>query len=717
VGNPSPSPSPNPSPTPNPAPSPSPALVVATPKAHHPHVSQSFPSTSGVGSPQWSPVAVESGANLVVDSQTLRGTFAPNLSRMGTTLDAAVTSAGSGAAAAPAIAAIPWGPVQTLSSAVSTAHSAITGYTGGLAVAHDANATNLKTAADIYDDADGTVAHSAQTLQGLQTTWQSNPTSATAKQTTLVMYGGGGDTSANISASQYSDVMRAVDHMPGGQALLNTPSWPQNAKGKTYQVPVSEQNWPHSSADVPASVSLSDLQTLLSPSNIASVQAAATAHGDLANTLGSAANNLQSLGPQIASSWKGSGAVGMVTQVQSMYQTAQGLQQNAAATSQTLHWYGTVLQSFAGGLPQLSQQLQTPGLTASQQNNLTQQYLQQMSPYVQTAYYNLPPSVNSTVLPAKPGSAPGHSTSSSGGAGQLPSTGGLGGVGGTGGVGGSTGGGLPGGSLPGGTTPISVASVPPTGTTTTTVPPVTTSVPSPSVPGTSTVPPVTVPAIPGGSSGSGSTSDDGVGDTGLGDSGVGGDGGLTDFPGVGGLGTTSALGSGNGSGVGADDGVGSGDVGLAGDGVGTPTEGLTGFPGMGGMGGLGGAGTGSTGRVRQAWESEEDGVWDPSADGAFAADAPAFAGDGMIGAADGIGAGGAFGPGGSFAAGGFGSASGSAAAADSTTGADEGMFPFMGGGAGAGGGQDRNGRQRQAWMSEDADVWEPGDNGVPPVIG
>jgi uncharacterized protein YukE len=664
-------------------------------------------------------VAVESGANLVYDSETLRGTFAPNLSRMGSALNEVATKATSAAAAGPAIAAIPWGPVQTLSSAVSTAHTAITGYTGGLAVAHDANATNLKTAADIYDDADSTVANNSKTpLQGLQTTWQSNPASATAKQTTLVMYGGGGDTSANITASQYSDVMRAVDHMPGGAALMNQPSWPQNAKGKTYQVPVSEQNWPHASADIPSTVTLSDLQTLLSPSNIGAVQQAATVHEQLSQTLGEAANNLQSLGPQIASSWKGSGAVGMVTQVQSMYQTAQGLQQNAAATSQTLNWYGTVLQSFAGGLPQLSQQLQTPGLTATQKNTLTQQYLQQMNPYVQTAYYNLPPSVNSTVLPSKPGSASGHSTGSSSGSGSgLPGTGSLGGVGSTGGGGGASGGGGTGGTLPPGTTPISVAStVPPVTTTSTTTPPVTT----PPVTTPPTVPPVTMPAIPGGSSGSGSTSDDGVGDTGLGDSGVGSDGGLTDFPGVGGLGTSSALGSGNGSGVGADDGVGTtGDVGLAGDGVGTPTEGLTGFPGMGGMGGLGGAGTGSTGRVRQAWESEEDGVWDPAADGAFAADAPAFAGDGMIGAADGLGAGGVFGPSGSFAGGGFGGASGSAAAADSTTAGDEGMFPFMGGGAGAGagGGQDRNGRQRQAWMSEDADVWEPGDNGVPPVIG
>lgn len=714
MGNPSPSPSPAPSPTPNPSPTtnPTPTVGIATPKVHHPHVTQSFPTTSGVAGPQWSPVAVESGANLVYDSDTLRSTFAPNLSRMGGVLNEVATKATSAAAAGPAIAAIPWGPVQTLSSAVSTAHTAITGYTGGLAVAHDANATNLKTAADIYDDADSTVANSSQTpLQGLQTTWQSSPTSATAKQTTLVMYGGAGDTSANITASQYSDVMRAVDHMPGGAALLNQPSWPPNAKGKTYQVPVSEQNWPHSSADVPSTVTLSDLQTLLSPSNIDAVQQAATAHRNLADALGDAATNLQSLGPQIASSWKGSGAVGMVTQVQSMYQTAQGLQQNAAATSQTLNWYGTVMQSFAGGLPQLSQQLQTPGLSSSQQNTLTKQYLQQMNPYVQTAYYNLPPSVNSTVLPSKPGSASGHSTGSSSGSGSgLPGAGSLSGVGSTGSGGGASGGvGGTGGTLPPGTTPISVAStVPPVTTTSTTTPPVTT----PPVTTPTTVPPVTMPAIPGGSSGSGSTSDD-VGDTGLGDSGVGSDGGLTDFPGVGGLGTTSALGSGNG--VGADDGVGTtGDVGLAGDGVGTPTEGLTGFPGMGGMGGLGGAGTGSTGRVRQAWESEEDGVWDPAAEGAFA-DAPAFSGDGMIGAADGLGAGG------SFAAGGFGGASGgSAAAADSTTAGDEGMFPFMGGGAGAGtgGGQDRNGRQRQAWMSEDADVWEPGDGGgVPPVIG
>lgn len=709
---PSPSPSPSPNPAPTPTPSTGPALVVATPKVHHPHVSQSLPPTSGVAGPQWSPVAVESGANLVFDSQTLRDTFAPKLSRMGSALDAAVTKAASGSEAAHAIAPIAWGPVQTLSSAVSTAHSALTGYTGGLAVAHDANATNLRSAADVYDDAEGKVAHSAKTLQTLQTTWQSNATSPAAKQTTLVMYGGGGDPEANISASQYSDVMRAVDHMPGGVALLNQPSWPQNAKGKTYQVPVSEQNWPHSSADVPASVSLSDLQTLLSPSNIASVQQAAAAHGQLAQTLGDAASNLQSLGPQIASSWKGSGAVGMVTQVQSMYQTAQGLQQNAAATSQALGQYSTALQSFAGGLPQLSTQLQTPGLTTSQQSTMTRQYLQQLNPYVQTAYYNLPPSVNSTVLPSKPGSAPGHSTSGSGGSGGgLPNVGGTGGSGGAGGSvgGGAPGGSLPGGSLPGSTTPISVASAPaPVSTPPVSTPPVST--PSGTTP--SSVPPVTMPAIPGGTSGSGSLSDDGVGDTGL------GDGGLTDVPGLGSLGTTSALGSGNSNGLGADDGVGSnGDsVGLAGDG--TTTEGMSGFPGMGGMGGFGGGGTGGTGRSRQAWESEEDGTWDPSAEGAFAADAPAFAGDGMIGAPAGIGAGDVFGSGGNFAAGGgFGGASGSAAGGDSTTAGDEGMFPSMGGGAGVGGSQDRNGRQRQAWMNEDADVWEPGDHGVPPVLG
>jgi uncharacterized protein YukE len=675
-----------------------------TPGVPSAHVGTQFPDTSRAELPSWGPVAVEAGANLVVDSDYLRSQYAPELSNMAGVLHQAVADAAPGALAKAAIAPIAWGPVQTLADAVGTAHKAMTGYTSGLAVANDSNAANLKTAADIYDDADNSVAQSAKTLAKLQTTWQGSPASATADQTTLVMYGGAGDTQNNIPAAAYQTVLRVNSRMPGDP--MNQPTW-------TYQTQVTGNTVP--SGDV-SHITLSDVKTLLNQGNVKNVQDAAAAHNKLYVQLSTATSQLKALGPEIASTWKGSAAVGMVTQVQSMYQTAQGLQQNAYLTSTTLNWYGnTVLPAFQKGLSDLTTQFSQNGTHPAEQNSLAQKFIAQLTPHIQTAYLNLPPSVNSTVQP--PASRSGRSIIGSVSGNRAPSGGGLPGNGVSSGTtpGGQSGSSLgPPGSSSSGANPggrISLAGTPVPGNTTTPVGQMTTT----PLPGTTTLPgqtvgPFTTPAMPGGTGGLGD------GDAGTGDLGTGGD--SFDMPGMGGLGSSSA--SATPEAASAAEGVAAGDGAGAGDTAGLAGEDPAGFPGMGmgmgGMGGLGSSGSGGLGRTRQAWDSEDDEVWN---EGAFGADAPAVGEDGMIG---GLGApSAAFGPGNgfetgdAFATGGFSGGAGAGAGADGAGMDNGGMFPF-GGGAGAGG-RNENGRNRQAWMEEDADVWAPGGQGVPPVIG
>lgn len=163
------------------------------------------------------------------------------------------------------------------------------------------------------------------------------------------------------------------------------------------------------------------------------------------------------------------------------------------------------------------------------------------------------------------------------------------------------------------------------------------------------------------------------------------------------------------------------------DGVSVAGESPGGFgmPGMSGLGGGGGGMGSGQGRTRQAWESEDQGLWDPQEEGL--GDSPLVSSDGMI-AADAMpgdfgGAGIAgFGPaGGMDASGGFGGADGAAgfpggAGGSGAAGEEAGGFPMMGGGAG--GRRDGSDRQRQAWMLEDPDIWgEEADRRVPPVIG
>jgi uncharacterized protein YukE len=194
-------------------------------------------------------------------------------------------------------------------------------------------------------------------------------------------------------------------------------------------------------------------------------------------------------------------------------------------------------------------------------------------------------------------------------------------------------------------------------------------------------------------------------------------------PGATGTGSTGALsGTGTGSGAGATTGSatgtgagvlpGSSSTGTSSDGTGTTGAGIgtsdgQGVPGEGALG----DGAGSV----------------PGAEGLGAGDvAPAVGSDGMIGVLPGgslTGGGTGVGGAGSDLGGagaGEGASAGAAGAADGTTAdaaSSNGFYgmPMMGG-AGAAGQSERD-RQRQSWLTEDSDVWDPGTPVVPHMIG
>lgn len=667
-----------------------------------------YPGWSLNGPNQWGQsgsIAVDgSGQNLVVDPSTLK-TAAGNLGKTADALKGLLpTLHSSGEQAAAAIAPTggrPWPQASALHTQLTNAHQLVSSFVNDLATAHDQTANALTSASSTFDAAEThnakQVGQIGKQLGDLQDTW--NPSNASVS---LVQQGG-----LTASAPQALAVDRMIDHMPDEQGAQSY-SWPV-IKTVTNGNPL-----PVSVTDGTSDVTPADIHEMMAnaPNAINDLGAASSSYQELSTQLGNAANDLATMGNKLAATFSGKAAVKTVNQVQQLYQTAQTLQTNSYQMVQTLNYHQTTLSTFSSNMPALppaNAPANSPAVVNA--NSTAQQYLVNLNTGISNAYTLLPPTVNQN-LPPKPASS-GNKGSSGGGTngggpgGSLLPPGSTGT--GTGSLGTGPGGSVtPGGpQLPGGNTPAptTLASVPPGSTTMPTAPtPVTPT--GTTSPGTtsSVVPPVTMPSIPSGNSG---TTGDGS-DSGLGENDPGG----IDVPGLGSLGT-GAAGSGT-AGNGTGDGVGTtGDEVGVGDGITSPGDGAVGFPGMGGMGGMGGFGGGSSGegRLRQAWESEEDGLWDSPGDGTFAAaDLPGLSGDGMIGAGAAFGdaPAAAFGGADSFAAGG--------AMAGGTTAADSGMFPFMGG-AGAGNGRDGNDRQRQAWMSEDADVWDPGANGVPPVIG
>jgi uncharacterized protein YukE len=706
------------------------------------------------------------GKNLMVEPTELT-TVAGHLKRMHDQLQSTLNTwtasaqAAAGAVAPPAGSGPAWPQAEQLKTAIAQTHSGIQQFVNNLSQAHDQIASKIGTSVANYNGAEDTNAKAAR--NALQA-------GAAAPTGTQVQAGGNDVTNdptvnmPNLSPQARANISKLMA-MDGNQ-----PQW-------TNTLNITE-NAPYSGGATPK-VTSQQLQTMLAGTNPDAVSRAATAYGPLVDKLTDMTGKLANYGQTLATNWGGTTAVTAVSQVQQLHQTATDLQANTFSAWQTLGWYGGVLSAFKNGslptpapvntaqvtaslppgasnTPQVVQQAVNAQSAANQAaaNQAAQQYLAALNSHIGTAYNNLPPVLNENLPPAPQKQSPtlAGGSGGGGGVGGVPPMGGGGGAGGSG----------PGGGVPpvppissvppqgpGPGVPVSPGPLVPTQPGPTSPPPTLSQVPpggpSPS-PGSPTVPPIgqepnpigtPVPGGPGSplpgvpfAPAPGNVSNSGSG--------------ADEVPRIGNLGTQSDIGdsgtgvAGNGEGVGADGAAGDG-VGLAGEGTGlpgeTPGSGF-GFPGMGGFGGGGGAG-GGQGRARQAWESEDQGLWDPQDEGALG-ELPMVSSDGMIGAdampgdwagagaagfgaGDGLGAGGGFGAGdGLGGSGGFGAGGGAGfsngGGAGGAAAEDGAGFPMMG--AGAGGRRDGSDRQRQAWMHEDPDIWgEEADRRVPPVIG
>jgi hypothetical protein len=485
------------------------------------------------------------------------------------------------------------------------------------------------------------------------------------------------------------------------------------------------------------------------------------AHTEAGQILGSIADALVRHVQVLHENWSGHAAEAAVSSFQQLHETAIGLAQASARTGAVLSWLGGVITPFRS--------YQAPGKgTAADQ--AAQAAMDEFNGYLVTANSNLPPSVSknlptnanfgeeSPLIPGPTGGvaagAAAGATSPAGGeqgvspaqndggdvTGVSPNPGGTGQVGG---VAPKTG--------TGSTTPVTkLAGLPPgggnpgTGTTTPSG-----NVPGGSVPGGNTGPTGTDPLgtvpVPTTNPGSGNSGDPAPNDgdvepTGLGNTpGEGGDPGLGGVtgesadqvglvnvpgqngdPGLGGVtgesadqvGLVNVPGQNDAPGLGGVTGENAEPVGLGTmpgeDGGMLPFGGMSGEPGIagGGSAGFGGNGAGGPGLVA------EDITGESPADGAV------IGPDGMIGTGpggldagmDGGFAGGNAGVGNSGATGFVGADD---ALGDPAAGSADGL-PMTGG---SGSGEPARERRRQAWMMEDADLWEGHAEHVPSHIG
>jgi uncharacterized protein YukE len=484
-------------------------------------------------------------------------------------------------------------------------------------------------------------------------------------------------------------------------------------------------------AVTPASASgypASEIEQLFSQLDPSAVAEAGAAHTAAAKTLASIADSLVTYAKVLSSNWSGSAAQASMTSFQQLHQTAIGLAQAAAQTGATLTWLGqTILPYYKN--------YKAPGngivgdveslFGDNPADKAAQAVMERLNDRLSQANAGLPASVTQDLPKLGTG---GHSNATTGGipagsgAGAAASGVGLaGGAGGgvrpAGGPGGGVTGVTPGGAGPRGGVggvrtpgrvpaspgaPTHLAGLPPAGGTT---PGVGT---TPGAPGGGGVP---GGGAPGGGVSPGSPDPVGI----LPLPGTGSGGG----PGEGVPGEEGLPGDGTvpGDGV-APVGVGGvpGEEGLPGDGT-VPGDavppGGVGAVGVGGVPGDPGAGAGGVGPNGVGGE----GVIGGDTVGAAQGDSVVIGSDGMIG----TGPGGldAEGLDGGFGAGGFGAgdtgATGFVGADDAATDAaasPAGGFPVAGG---SGGGRPEREQHRQAWMAEDADIWE-GEADVSPSL-
>lgn len=660
----------------------------------------SGPSYSGYTAPaNWGSPAV-SGQDLIVHMDVLRQ-VASKLDALAGTLQGSIGN-WAGVAAQAQGAFGNWWAAGILANVVSRAHAGVGTFSNDLRQAHSDTATRLTMSADKYDAAEQHI-------------------------TTLI--NASSDPSATIVESGGNNV--AVDPGYGQNWTPTQRANYERAMAMTQRLDGGGQNWTGTypvvegtsfGANACYSYTWQEVQALLAATNPDAITAAGQAYLDLSSQLTNVVGQLVGHGQTLAQNWGGPTAVTAVSQIQQLHQTATDMQANTYSAGVALKWYGPVLAAFKSSVPQPTSTHPAAQTAADQAAN---QHMNALNGHIQTTYYNMPGAVNKNLPPSLAGTG-GSGTSGGvgaggGGGGSVPAMTGAGGAGTMPG-GAGTGPGVS-GINPGIPAPPTVGPIPsgpqPPGTTLAGFPPgpITTPIgPGPSGPGGPggvTPPPITTPGGGGGGGGVGVLPPVPVGGGGGGVTGIGtgtggrGGGGTSgedpipgepvpglpggEFPGgvglppgvgtigiggepgpiseVSGFGDPPVIGptgmiTGGQGGVPGEDLAATGDAAM-GEGMGGPG----GFPMMG-MGGISGGGQSGIGRDRASWTTEEEGTWGP--DAAASGTAGPMAEDGMPG-----------------------------------------MMPFTG--ARSGKGQDRN-RSRQAWMSEEDDLWAAGEPTVPPVI-
>lgn len=460
------------------------------------------------------------------------------------------------------------------------------------------------------------------------------------------------------------------------------------------------------------------------------VAAAGAAHTRAAQVLADVANSMVDHVTKLTANWSGSAAESAVSAFSKAHASATTLANASAQTGAVLSWLGNDVfpqyvnyKAPSNGILADAKSLLGMG---NQQNEDAQAKMNELNAQLVEANGRLPASISVTMPKVTGAASPSNSSNAGGSANAGGTAGQLGGVAtGGGGGGGLSGGGGSGGRGSGGVGPVPTVGGSGGGHLQT---------------GGTAPAPVRLSSVPGGGSGPGLTSGAGGapgsgsglpgsvgsgpgGSLGTGPGSVGGVSPISTMPGSTGPVTTE-------SGVPGDDGFPGtgvpggepgvtppgmlGDGGAPGDGPGVggdlPGMPVSGFPG-GGAPAENGFGPGTSGGF-------SSGLGDDLGEG-LPGDGAVVGPDGMIGSFPGVGPDGSF-PGGvadgGVPGGGFADGNAAAGGVDGTaadgTGADG--FPMMGGGAG--GSRDQAERYRQAWMNEDADLWDGGAHAVPSMI-
>ncbi|HEY9243857.1 MAG TPA: WXG100 family type VII secretion target, partial [Streptosporangiaceae bacterium] len=370
-----------------------------------PHVNG--PAPRSYQQPQnWASPAV-SGRDLIVHRDVLRQ-VASDLAQMADELQATLGAAAAQAAPA-AGAAGNWPAAQQFAAAMSRAHAGVTEFTGQLRQAHADMARRLTTSADRYDAAEQQITSLIQAA-----TDPSATIIGSGGQDTPVQPGYGQNWTPAQRAAYYR--IQHIENMPGNSG----PTWTG-----TYPVTEDAGFTPGGSGGY----TWQQVRSLLDGTDPAAISAAGAAYGQLSNTLTSISSRLAGHGQTLAANWGGSTAVTAVSQVQQLYQTAADLQANTWAAQQALAWYGPVLATFRGSLPQPASSHPADVQAA---NQAAQQRMAALNSHLETAYYQMPAVVNKNLPPPLASSSSGPAGSSGSAAGRSGAGSGVPGSSGTG---------------------------------------------------------------------------------------------------------------------------------------------------------------------------------------------------------------------------------------------------------------------------------------------